>query len=817
MKTTVALTVLIVTLVLSAFAADDAHYQGVIDVQRLAQNGKTWEDFRRTRIGDTKDPEAGPRDPLMESPGSGRGFPVKASEFAHLTQAIVYTRVPRTLGRHEVTLKDGTRYTLESPDSWDRLPDSRLVFDGFNAPGQLVLRYPDGREKILFDCFEKPLPCVPLDPSVSLDGKKILFSVYRGKALEPATWNGTTLPNQRLSSAKEAQLHVAEVASGKVTALAHEAGVFDVSPAWLPNDRILFASTRVGLRQPWLDRISSNDRAVSQLYIANPDGTGAINISPHEVTTAMHPYVLRSGRVAYSSQWLSHNLAYGSTNGSINWPGTLDNMWLVVDMDQRGGDMHALLGAHRNAIKTATGRRKTMKALHFLGERRNGDICVANYYRANNLGLGDVFCWPPETKGVEGPLPDFVPRRIYNVANWSKSNDEPSFRSDGIYLGKIGYPEGMEDNQLLLSVGRGFCTQVSGTVKSFQERVANQPDKRACDVGLYHTTAIPSQSMSDLVRVVDRAEWHEFGARVVAGRNIETPATLSTRDGSCQLASTDAGTAETSPAQPYKFNDNYKTSANNGGEIDGLPHSELAGIRFWNVVPNVGKKRNFKNSIGNRLQLLGDVPLLADNSFIVQLPCDTPFVMAGIDKAGRVIKRDQVPQSLRPGEKRVCTGCHLHSRQGRPYEKSQAYSEQPTQLMTTTPVPTYERDIKPLFQKRCAECHVNDLPLMNYKKLVWDHFQTAVPEAKRIQVSDSTRKNRRWGLHRPYSSKYVNNMFARESLLYWKAANERSDGRSDATYDNDIDFGADHPVDISDEELKTLSDWLDSGATSDPR
>ena len=33
------------------------------------------------------------------------------------------------------------------------------------------------------------------------------------------------------------------------------------------------------------------------------------------------------------------------------------------------------------------------------------------------------------------------------------------------------------------------------------------------------------------------------------------------------------------------------------------------------------------------------------------------------------------------------------------------------------------------------------------------------------------------------------------------------------TYDNDIDFGADHPTDITKAELKKIGDWLDSGAT----
>jgi hypothetical protein len=103
---------------------------------------------------------------------------------------------------------------------------------------------------------------------------------------------------------------------------------------------------------------------------------------------------------------------------------------------------------------------------------------------------------------------------------------------------------------------------------------------------------------------------------------------------------------------------------------------------------------------------------------------------------------------------------------------------------------------------------------MDYDNLVWDFFQRAIPESQRVQVSNSERDSRRYGLQRPYTSKFVNSMFARESLLYWKAANERTDGRTDSTFEDDIDFGPYHPTSITDEELETLAEWLDSGATA---
>lgn len=727
--------------------------------------------------------------------------------------AIVYVRVPRSEGPLQFVDDTGKQEVIETPDLWDRLPDTSHMLHGFNAPGQLVLRHGDGTESVLFDCFQSKVPCVPLDPMVSPDGTEVIFAVYRAERLRHPRKLGATLPAAYLDPPLEAQLHRVDLASGRVTPLQHTPGTFDVSPAWLADGRILFASSRADTLRPLLDRIGGSGRAVLQLYTANADGSGAVNIAPHEVAGALHPYVLDSGRIIYSSQWLSHNLPYFKNNGSVNWPATLGNMWLVMDMDGAGGDMTALLGAHRMPFQ-AGGRTKTMKALHFLGQRNNGDICATNYYRGNNLGLGDILCWPPEPVGVEGELPNFLPRDLYTVANWSKSNDEGSFQKDGVFLGKIGYPEGLDDNQLLLSLGRGFCTQVSGSASGFLSRgLDRQPEKRACDVGVYRTTRIPSVDLEDLQPVVDRDNWHEFGARVVRARELARYPMRQTDDRSCQLASSNAGAAQTGPLRPYDFNENYLTAANNGSEIDGLVHvRELAAIRFWEVTPNRRGEMGFRNSPGHRLRLLGDVPLLADKSFKVQLPCDTPYLMAGIDGAGRVIKRDQVPQSLRPGEKRVCTGCHLHSKKGRPYEQSLAFGATAVPLLKSSPVPTYSGDIRPIFERRCLSCHVDDVPLMNYEKLVWDIFQVHVPAQTRVQLSDSKRSNKRYGLQRPYSSKYVNTMYARESLLYWKAVNERTDGRRDSTYADDIDFGADHPVMLTEEEITTLALWLDSGA-----
>lgn len=728
--------------------------------------------------------------------------------------AIVYTRVPRTTGNHTVTLSDGSEYTSDQWSFADVLPDVTHQKKGFNGPGQLVLRQDDGTETIIFDCTVLATPCVPLDAMPSLDGGKIAFSVYYASGYSVVWGLPPGLPANKLSGTGEAQIYIYDIASASLTAWPHTAGVYDINPVWMPNGEMVFSSDRDGYTSPFQDRITITDlhKKNFRLYRASADGLNQLDISPHELSGALHPYVHSSGRLLYSSHWLSHNLAYNTTNGGINWPGTGDNMWVVQSTDLNGGDIMANMGAHKSYFTNGNGFDSNVKALHFLGERANGDFCATNYYRANNLGLGSVICAPMQARGVEGNAPHFLPNGHYSVAVWSTSEDSASRKdAEGIYLGKVGYPEGTADNQLLLSVAKGYCTQVS--ISPTVPTIIG--DQIGCDTGIYKTTTIPSQSPDDLDVVVDSPEWHEFAARVVHARTISQPALSTTGDDTCELVSTDAGATDISAFKPYQFNNNYFTAAQNGSEMQGVKHSELAGIRFLEVVPNPTNSVPdvaFKNSIGNEVRLLGDVPLLTDNSFKVQLPCDTPFLMVGIDSQGRAIKRDQTAQSLRAGEKRVCTGCHLHSKKGRPYDRSLAFTAPPLPLLTPSPVPTYTNDIKPIFDARCSGCHSDDIPLFDYKKLAWDVFQQSVPEGKKIQVSDSLNEKVRYGLQRPMTSKYVNSMYARESLLYWKAANRRTDGRSDDTYPNDIDFGADHPTAITAVELKVISDWLDSGA-----
>lgn len=65
-------------------------------------------------------------------------------------------------------------------------------------------------------------------------------------------------------------------------------------------------------------------------------------------------------------------------------------------------------------------------------------------------------------------------------------------------------------------------------------------------------------------------------------------------------------------------------------------------------------------------------------------------------------------------------------------------------------------------------------------------------------------------LHKPYTSKWISK-FARDSLFYWKCKGQRMDGRTDAQYPDDIDFGVAHASTATSAQCSIIARWIDAG------
>jgi len=267
--------------------------------------------------------------------------------------------------------------------------------------------------------------------------------------------------------------------------------------------------------------------------------------------------------------------------------------------------------------------------------------------------------------------------------------------------------------------------------------------------------------------------------------------------------------------------------------------------------------------VGERVVILGEFPVrkadaggrpvldttgVPDTSFKVRFPANTPYLMQGVDCLGRTLNTDMTWQSLRAGEVKTCNGCHVHGKPGLPFAGTAAARPgfRPAALGEGT-VPLlaggrgasvqveqkpgwgvqYEwgRDVFPILQRRCVSCHagasaaaglVLDAPGTGdgstYYRLVVDRSQRHVPADRKYPQP----------IRKPQLTKYVRMLTARGSLLYWKALNQRVDGRTDDQYGpsspkgwEDVDFGPSHPTGITAEELAVLARWLETGTAAE--
>jgi len=201
---------------------------------------------------------------------------------------IVYVRVPRTTETIHYQHRDTNLPAARNWDLLDSLPETSSRIADISGPGQLVHLDAAGDERVLYDCMNERPACVPMDPTVSFDGGRVIFSVLQGQ-LERKTHYGNELPNDQLTETTGARLYVADIATGDLTALPHVPGVFDTGPVFLPDGNIMFTSTRSNELRSSNFYYTPSDEPVLQLWIADGNGENARRVGPHDRDGSLHP------------------------------------------------------------------------------------------------------------------------------------------------------------------------------------------------------------------------------------------------------------------------------------------------------------------------------------------------------------------------------------------------------------------------------------------------------------------------------------------------------------------------------------------------
>ncbi|SPF43833.1 exported hypothetical protein [Candidatus Sulfopaludibacter sp. SbA4] len=784
---------------------------------------------------------------------------------------IVYVRAPRA-----------------GDSNYIRFPDVFFA-TAMPAGSDLMLLHPDGTQETLFAAGNGAV----LDPAVSFDAQWVFFSY-----IPDVTSNG--INPQRGLAYGGADIYKINIATRQVVQLTQQVwtpptgsanwstnllspsspnsiylgfGTFNLGACPLPGGKVMFVSSRDGYL-PNKEYTNINLR----LYIMDDTGLNVEPVGHLNIGSALHPTVLMDGRVMFAS------FEAQGERDQRNW-----SLWAIWP---DGRVWQPLMSAMEEA-----------PAFHFQAQLSDGRVAFTWYYNLNDNGFGTILAlnpqtppgtvpfgspnaddasnpavriglWPPNTGTPLQPrytsFP-FSPPGLTNLTAFSYGFDgAASYAQDGGYAGKATHPAAAPNDDMLLVWTPGVEIKNDPNYNELQPK-ALVP--YSAIYGIAQPAALPylpnDGTLSPLLPA--GTPFGLIGTSSLYNRNT-TPG---------------YGAAMYNGLDPFNTDDNG-ASPNWvwQGADDGLyTNDDIYAVRILAMegvanrsYPNGGDPgfQNFSDK--ERLRILGEIPVRKaagvvdaqgnpDTSFLAKVPADTPISFQTLDKNGLVLNMAQTWHMVRPGEVRNnCGGCHAHNQVPLDFSGTAAAqsSYQVADLTTQTPLLTkdssgnttvklasglvvdveYYKDIKPLLQRSCVQCHsiagnaaaglvLDDTTLVNgydntFNRLANDSSaQWGIPPV----ISD-----RQW--RQTNASRYVRAFQSRRSLLAWKVFGQRLDGWTNADHPTestpgvastlppgsdpnmaDIDYlGTIMPPPnsgvppLSDDEKLTIARWIDLGA-----
>lgn len=595
-------------------------------------------------------------------------------------------------------------------------------------PGaDLVLLHPDGSEEVLVAGGVGGVT----DPFVSFDGAWIYYSYFpdlRPQALNPQRDH---LPYQ---GADIYRIHVATRAIERLTfgeftpntgagdfdesnpldpgpqfdRLGY--GILNLGPCPLPGGRIAFTSNRNGF---WPQKGFTSPTL--QLFVMDEDGSNVTPIAPMSVSSALHPTVLRDGRMLFSSH---------------EDQGLRDRrLWGIWSIWPDGRTWAPVVSAFRDP-----------QAFHFMTQLSDGDLVVVDYYNLNNNGFGALYRLPPSPPPGLPPFhsafPDdnppiaqtvgqgfsypftmpFTPRGLHSITPFTHGLDEAApAGTGGVRVGKFTHPSGAPGNDLLVAWTPGPANDL--------DRPTPLP---YYDAGIYLAPAgALLDGPEDLVLLKNDPAYNEAWPRALvpyeAVHGVPEPVELPwlPNDGTLHPllpAGTPFGLVGTSSfykresfpgfvvpwSDSFDGLDAFNTSENGqssnwftqGADAGRYTNADIWAVRVVALEANSHRSygphegKHFTSHAGERMRVLGEIPLRKvdeggepvldpegnpDTSFLAKLPADTPFTFQTLDRNGLVLNMAQTWHQVRPGELRAnCGGCHAHSQEPLAFETTAA-------------------------------------------------------------------------------------------------------------------------------------------------
>ena len=632
--------------------------------------------------------------------------PIAKDESVKYDYDIVYVRAPR-------------KGDKERPH-WAEVGDPRTMEPG----SDLMLLHPNGSEEVLVPV--KPQEAIA-DPFVSFDGK----SVYYAKMHDALNHKGADLYKIEVKTRKIVQLTQqiftpnTGAADWSKTSLP-KWGVYNLGPTPVPGGKLAFVSDRNAFKG--VNTGYAPNALALQLFVMDDDGSNVECIGHLNLGMALHPVILKDGRLMFSS------LESQSLHSHHLW-----GLWTI---NPDGSNWSPLFSAFEIGNGTAD-------STHFQAQLSDGSIVAESYYNLNNFGFGTYYKLPaqvPDGYPAFGPAykPDpnnarvrhgrqsdgrgnyiqfpFSPYGIEALTPFVLKGDwpsEPSIpgKNDSPRVGKVTHPAAAPDNNLLTVWSAGSVNSYTRYSPPF-------------DSGIYLIKGgKPVDEPGQMLLIKNDPKYNEQWPRALVPYKriygIDEPARLApvANDGKKSKylpAGTPFGLVGTSSlykreSYPYGVvppgkvtatfaeakdtqgdrglltSNNWRVQGTDAGLYD---NDDIHAIRILLLEPNTqredGPKRGtlFYNHAHERMRILGEFPVRKfdkdgkqpldpdnnpDTSFLAKIPADVAWTFQTLDKNNMVLNMAQTWHQLRPGEIRNnCGGCHAHSQKPTRFEDTAA-------------------------------------------------------------------------------------------------------------------------------------------------
>ncbi len=618
----------------------------------------------------------------------------------------------------------------------DRAGDEKhkRFFTDFSQPvtlepgADLMLLHPDGSEEVLVEGGNGSVT----DPMISFDGQWVFYS-YLYDLRNHNQWDPPAagadifklnlktreivqLTTQRFSPNTGAAPWSSDYRKNEEGKTNFQYGVFNMGPCPLPGGKLVFTSNRDGFRPP-----KGYPVVALQLFVMNDDGTNVEKIGHLNIAGALHPVVLKDGRIMFST------LESQGIRSDISW-----GIW-TIHPD----------GTNWNPLVSAFDPGGASNGFHFQTQLSDGQIVIEEYYNQNNSGFGAYIKLPPTQpegypafgpgwmhdernqpwrfgrfdngKGKWYRLP-FMPSGSVSFTPFALNQEGPADHAilgdkNSPAVGKFTHPSGAPDNRLLTCYSPGpvnhqytFLPQLDGGIYLAKgDRPIEQPGymlliKNDTNYNECWPRAVVSYEriygMKEPKRIEPLANDGRLSPHLPAGtpyglvgtssfykresypngRVPQGKVTAEFAGGDDQWKDLDAFTSHGN-GMPVAWH-------NQGGDVGLYTNDEIHAVRILAMEPTTDRPRGahsgrrFHSHAKERLRILGEIPLRKfsgehqpldpdgnpDTSFLAKIPADTAFTFQTLDTRGLVLNYAQTWHQLRPGEVRTdCGGCHAHS------------------------------------------------------------------------------------------------------------------------------------------------------------